>query len=230
VRLAGAMRGLSRLQRIFERLRGGRSLDDDRSTNAEDAPDYGFLGNDIHLLEEELNKSDQNFSAASAELTRLGGGVSNAEESRKKDGQSGATVLAGSVDSPLARTLARGLTPWAVLLVFGSALLLGYFVYTSVERSFQPEVAARSKLIGTVANNNIQRAVSSGVPLEKLVGAEQYFGDLLKNFPEISYFGVATGRIILEAGTRQKSIFGPERSRKDVPTYPITANGEQIGH
>ena len=29
---------------------------------------------------------------------------------------------------------------------------------------------------------------------------------------------------------RQRSVFAPERSRKDVPTFPITAGGEQIGY
>src|SRR5262249_37313965 len=68
------------------------------------------------------------------------------------------------------------------------------------------------------------------VPLESLVGAEEYFRELLREFPEIAYFGIATGRIIFEAGTRDTGVFGQDRTRKDAPTYPIIADGQQVGY
>jgi predicted MFS family arabinose efflux permease len=230
VRMAGAIRGVSKLDRLYEHFQEPDSSDQPNPKEPTDTLEKGFLASEIQQLEKELKKADQQYNAASGKLAAFGNVSTKIDNDAAPGDQSGATVIAGQADSPLARSLARHLIPWATLLILGSALLLGYFVYTSVERSFQPELSARSKLIGTVANNSIQRAVSSGVPLEKLVGAEQYFGDLLKNFPEISYFGVATGRIILESGTRQKSIFAPERSRKDVPTFPITTKGKQIGY
>ena len=120
--------------------------------------------------------------------------------------------------------------PWATTLVMGSTLLLGAFIYTNAEKSFLPELTARSELIGSVANNNIQVAINSGVPLSSLVGAESYFDALLKSFPEIAYFGISSGSIVLEAGTRQQTLFSPQRSRKEVPTYPIIFQEEQIGY
>jgi predicted MFS family arabinose efflux permease len=99
-----------------------------------------------------------------------------------------------------------------------------------VKQSIEPEIANRTTLMGTVINQNIQRAVNAGVPLAKLVGAERYFGNFLREFPEVAYIGVATGRIILEAGKRQSDVYGPRRSSKDVVAYPIKSGGEQIGY
>ena len=145
-----------------------------------------------------------------------------AEPSRK--------VMTALPETSLARVLAQQLLPWAALLVLGSALALGAWTYFTVVGSLEPELADRTALIGKVANANIQRAISAGVPLESLVGAEEYFGELLHEFPEIAYFGISTGRIIFEAGSRDTGVFGQDRTRKDVPTYPIVADGQQVGY
>ena len=47
-------------------------------------------------------------------------------------------------------------------LVILGVLILGYYAYTQVRLSFGPELSARTTLIGTVANRNIQRADISG--------------------------------------------------------------------
>jgi len=230
IRMAGAIQGLSKLERLHEHFQDASKSNEPVSDESSSQPGTGFLAREIEQLEEELKKADEQYRSATSQLAKLGKAPTKVDDNGENGAHIGDTVLAGQAEAPFARSLARHLIPWASLLILGSALLLGAYVYTSVERSFQPELAARSKLIGTVANNSIQRAVSSGVPLERLVGAEEYFEDLLKNFPEISYFGVATGRIILEAGARQQSLFGPARSRKDAPTYPIMSKGEQIGY
>jgi MFS family permease len=222
--LAGAIHGLGKLNEILQKLRGRRVAVEAKHSN------LGFLSKDIDQLEKELSEADECYFRARRELAELGVKEQAFTDDPNEIDKTGQTVMARGTETSLAIKLARHLTPWSAALILGSALMLGYYVYTSVEKSFLPEFSARSKLIGTVANNSVQRAVSSGVPLEALVGAEQYFDELLQNFPEISYFGVSTGRIIIEAGARQQNIFAPERSRKDVPTYPITSAGKQIGY
>jgi len=225
LRLGGAIRGLDQLQRLSERFGSDRAGYTEAADSGHSQHQYGFLSGEIVKLEAQLTQAFRQFQQASGRFRDLG-----AETEGKDSNEVGATAIASVPESSFARVFARHLTPWTTMLVLGSALLLGYVIQQDVAHSFEPELAARTKLIGTVANTNVQRAVSAGVPLQQLVGAENYFDDLLRNFPEISYFGISTGRIIYEAGARQKSVFAPERSRKDVPTFPITADGTQIGY
>jgi MFS family permease len=230
VRLGGTIRGLGKLEGLSEKL-----SDDQQSAGSAAAGDptvanYGFLSGEIVKLESQLNEAFQKFGTARRKLAELSDRGTPEVDGDRDDMAPAKTVTASAPETSLARTYARNLTPWAAAIIFGSTLVLGFFVHGEVTRSFEPELAARTEVIGVVANRNVQRAVNAGVPLSNLVGAEHYFDDLLRHFPEVSYFGIATGRIIYEAGTRQKTVFAPARSRKDLPTFPITANGEQIGY
>ena len=228
LRLNGAIHGISRLNDLLQTFSGNKTVEHDTTQSNQGLTErYGFFSSAIDELQIKLSKADQQYQQATSELLALPSNI-KLDESRETQDQS---VFATSIpETSLARVFTRQLTPWIAGLVIIALLILGYFAYSEVSRSFEPELAARTKLIGTVANNNIQRAVSSGVPLDSLVGAESYFDELLRNFPEITYFGVSTGRIIIESGSRQKSQFAPARSRKDVPTFPITAGEKQIGY
>ncbi len=228
LRLAGTMRGLRKLVGLSEAF-----SDDQQNSGLGDstAPvNYGFLSGEIVRLEGLLNQAFEKFRGARRRLAELAAAGPPDGGGKADDTSPAGAVLASVSETFLAKVFARNLTPWAELIILGSALTLGIFVHNEVTRSFEPELAARTNLIGAVANKNVQRAVTAGVPLTNLVGAENYFGDLLQHFPEVSYFGIATGRIVYEAGTRQKSVFAPARSRKDVPTFPINADGKQIGY
>ena len=130
----------------------------------------------------------------------------------------------------LAGQVAARLAPAAGGLIIISALFLGAVMLRSVNRSIEPELAARTNLIGTVVSENVQRALDTGVPLEGLVGAESYFGDMLHVLPEVAYIAVATGRIVLEAGERIDPYLAPPRERKDVRSHPILHNGEEVAY
>jgi hypothetical protein len=209
VGLAGAIRGMGELAR----LSGGLGDDPQGTGDAAGIANYGYLSGEVVRLEGLLRSSLERFREARQQIARLsargtgrgGGAVDHAGP----PGSAPAMVR----ETSLARAMAGRLTPWVGMVILGSALALGMYVRSEVIRAFEPELAARTKVIGAVANQSIQRAVSAGIPLTDLVGAESFFDDLLRHFPEVSYFGVATGRIVYEAGTRQKSVFGPARSQ-----------------
>ena len=231
VRLSGAIHALGRLGEILAGIRDRSETGRQPAPMSEkSAAALGFFRSDIEMLEVRLEEATRNYDVA---RTSLGvddeipaGSLRNTE--RIPEGRS--TVLTSSPEASLARLIARKLVPWAGLLIIGSALSLAVLVIRTVNTSIEPEIANRTTLMGTVINQNIQRAVSAGVPLGKLVGAEKYFGDFLHDFPEVAYIGVATGRIILEAGERQRDIYGPRRSSKDVAAFPIKSGDEQIGY
>jgi MFS family permease len=231
LRLSGAVRALSRLESLLTTIRHGEQPAQPPQPMSEtQALKLGFLRDDIESMEDNLHRANQNYAAA---MNNLGGtGVTLGEtlpvEEDNDDTQP--IVMASNPDTSLARLIARKLMPWAGLLIIGSALVLAIFTINAVNRSIEPEIANRTTLMGTVINQNIQRAVSAGVPLGKLVGAEQYFGNFLREFPEVAYVGVATGRIILEAGKREENIYGPRRASKGMVAYPIKSGEEQIGY
>jgi len=99
-----------------------------------------------------------------------------------------------------------------------------------VNHSIEPELAARTNLVGTVVSENVQRALAAGVPLANLVGAERFFGNMLQQLPGVAYIAVATGRIVLEAGDRIDPYLAPPRERKGVRSHPIMHGGKQVAY
>jgi len=231
LRLGGAFRALSRLESLLTAIRhGDHHAQPPQPMNETQAAMLGFLRDDIETMEDNLHRANQNYTTV---MNKLGGADVSLDETLpadKDNDEAQPIVMASNPDSSLARLIARKLMPWAGLLIIGSALVLGILTIGTVNRSIEPEVTKRTTLMGTVINQNIQRAVSAGVPLGKLVGAEQYFGNFLREFPEVAYIGVATGRIILEAGKREENIYGPRRASKGVVAYPIKSGEEQIGY
>ncbi len=231
LRLSGAIHGLARLDSLLSNIRHGDGGGEKSPPMTEEqAAKLGFLRPDIEALEDHLHRATQSYDSVRSSLEITGEAVDDSLPVDKDNGDGQAVVVTSAPGTSLARLIARKLMPWAGLLIIGSALVLGILTIRTVNRSIEPEIANRTTLMGTVINNNIQRAVSAGVPLGKLVGAEQYFGTFLLEFPEVAYIGVATGRIILEAGKRQDDIYGPRRSSKDVVAFPIKSGGEQIGY
>jgi predicted MFS family arabinose efflux permease len=231
LRLAGAVRALSRLDLVLSSIRrdAGSGGQVPPMTEAEGAK-LGFLRSDFERLESNLHQATENYESARNGLADTDEAETDPLPVNVRSDNQPSVVMTSTPGTSLANLIARKLTPWAGLLIIGSALILGLFTIRTVDRSIEPEIANRTTLMGTVINQNIQRAVNAGVPLGKLVGAEQYFGSFLQEFPEVAYIGVATGRIILEAGQRQVDVYGPRRSSKDVVAFPIKSGGEQIGY
>ena len=230
LRLAGVMQGLAQLQNLAERFADDRRGETRPEETFSSSEQFGFLTGEIYRLEGLLSRAFNQYQAAREQLMPAMSDKQSEGAGNDLRLEAERSILASVPETALARIFARHLTPWIAAIILGSALLLGFYVNREVTRSFEPELSARTQVIGTVANRNVQKAINAGVPLEQLVGAESYFDDLLRHFPEISYFGIATGRIVYEAGTRQQSAFAPARARKDVPTFPINAGGEQIGY
>jgi predicted MFS family arabinose efflux permease len=231
LRLAGAIRALSRFDSLLSAIRyPDRGAQPARSTIELTSANLGFLRDDIEIMERNLQRANQNYATAMNDLGSTDAILDGTFHVDEENGEPHQVIVASNPDSSLARLIARKLMPWAGLLIIGSALVLGILTIGTVSRSIQPEFSNRTTLMGTVINQNIQRAVSAGVPLGKLVGAEKYFGHFLREFPEVGYIGVATGRIILEAGKREENVYGPRRASKGVVAYPIMSGDEQIGY
>ncbi len=178
----------------------------------------GAFGTEIARLETNLAAAARRFEAAWS--------TGSASQSADPPPHEAPTRTTRS----LARRTAARLAPVAALLIVGSAVILGAITLANVNRSIEPELSARTNLIGTVVSDNVQRAVAAGVPLDRLTGAESYFGEMLSRLPEVAYIAVATGRIVLEAGERIDPYLAPPRERKNVRSHPILVDGEEIAY
>lgn len=212
--LAAPMRAVARLERLI----GGRS-----AQSQQDNRRGGVFAREFENLEE-------NLAAASARFDQARNGLAPDSSVRLPASAPSVEIVPQVPGRSLAGRMARRLAPIAALLIIGAALILGALTVRDVHRSIEPELAARTSLIGTVVSENVTRAVAAGVPLDALVGAEAYFGDMLARLPEVAYIAVATGRIVLEAGQRIDPYLAPPRARKDVRSHPIMHQGEEIAY
>jgi predicted MFS family arabinose efflux permease/HAMP domain-containing protein len=195
-----------------------------------------LFGPQIRQLGANLSDARRQYDEASREL---GAFASPVAEDRRPEGDDTLVVAPGPaaeteiVSNPLrslARQIASRLAPLAAVLMVSSALILGVITLGNVNGSIEPELSARTNLIATVVGEDVQRALATGVPLDGLVNAESYFGDMLKQLPEIAYVAVATGRVVLEVGERIDPYLAPPRERKGVRSHPIMHNGEEIAY
>ncbi len=188
----------------------------------------GLFSEEISRLERSLSEAAKRHDRAMRALAEPPGGG----ESELADQNETQDALRADADPSrsLARAFALRLAPLAAMVIATSAILLGVVAIRDVNRSIEPEMAARSNLIGAIVGENVERALDAGAPLEKLVGAENYFGDMLIQLPEVSYIAVATGRVILEAGQRIDPYLAPPRQRKDVRSHPIMHGGEEVAY
>ncbi len=213
--LAAPMRAVARLERL---VRG-------QAQPSEKEPGRGGV------FAREFENLEENLAAANAQFDQARNGLPAVDPSVRLPASAPREEIVPQVPGrSLAGRMARRLAPIAALLIIGAALILGALTVRDVHRSIEPELAARTSLIGTVVSENVTRAVAAGVPLDALVGAEAYFGDMLARLPEVAYIAVATGRIVLEAGERIDPYLAPPRERKDVRSHPILHQGEEIAY
>ena len=214
-------RRLAELRKIFENTRFGQySQPRDISAKA------SSLDHELFRLGQSLRAADTvHWQAQQAIVGPVEAGLPAVEKSADDDTDA-AVASAGRLKAVI---LAR-LIPITVVLMVVSAIALGSVVTRAVTKSIEPELAARTDLIGTVVSENVQRALDSGVALDEIVGADQFFGDMLKRLPEVAYIAIATGRIVIEAGTRIDPYLAPPRERRDVRSHPILHDGQEVAY
>ncbi|MEH6452873.1 MAG: MFS transporter [Psychromonas sp.] len=192
----------------------------------EDRP-KGMLEGEMHTLFGFLKEADYQY----CQLKKL---VSKDSSAKEKDLEKASEQeLISMVSIPemsVARAFSKQLLPWNVALILCASLILGWLNYQTVNRSVEPELEQRTSLIAKVANHDLQRALSAGVPLAKIVGLEAYFSELLHYFPEISYFGVASGEVLFEAGDWKRSFLRNKTADSKLPIYPLTFEDEVAGY
>jgi len=81
-----------------------------------------------------------------------------------------------------------------VVAIFGFATLSAY------DRSIEPELENRTRLIGSIVRDEVQRTLDLGIPMEALGGMESYLEATINQFPEVKRIAVirGTSRVVAE--------------------------------
>ncbi|WP_135507035.1 MFS transporter [Roseovarius aestuariivivens] len=215
-------RRLADLRTFFEAIRSRQSPHTPAMTTK-----AGSLDHELVRLGQSLQEADCMYRQAQLAIAQPDDAhLPSSRDTSAADDTGGTNVNTGRLKSVI---MAR-LLPITVVLIVLSAIALGTVVTRAVTRSIEPELAARTDLIGTVVGENVQRALDSGISLDEIVGADQFFGDMLKRLPEVAYIAIATGRIVIEAGTRIDPYLAPPRERRDVRSHPIIHDGEEVAY
>jgi MFS family permease/methyl-accepting chemotaxis protein len=229
-RLSGAIKGVRHLDKIFEFLtQENLNTIDNQLFHKTETYRFGILNPVIVSLEKELNLATDNFHRVKREIANYTPDIDYSSLNNSYLKNYNENEKPETNTRSLAESLARMLTPIAACFVVGSVLILGTLSIRYIGDSIEPEIASRTRLIGTIVNTNIQRAVNADIPLEQIVGAEQYLGQLLNDFHEVSYIGIASDKIILESGKRMASVSSNEGFMEDELFYPISYKDEEIG-
>lgn len=77
-------------------------------------------------------------------------------------------------------------------IVTTSVLAVGFAAVSAFDRAVQPELANRTRLIGTIVRSEIQRALELGIPIDAVSGLDRYLSRTLDKFGEVESIVVAT--------------------------------------
>ena len=85
-----------------------------------------------------------------------------------------------------------------VAIVVVSVMALSAASVTAFDRAVEPELANRSRLIGSIIRSEIQHALELGIPFDAIVGLDRYLSETVAKFDEVHRIDVnsVTGRTI----------------------------------
>ena len=100
------------------------------------------------------------------------------------------------------RSLLTRLLMLAVLVLVPPMVIASFRALDRFEQGMSPEMDRKAAAIGRDLVAQVDRAVAYGIPIDKLVGVDEFFAKLLSANPEIRYLGVtsADGEILFLSG------------------------------
>ena len=112
----------------------------------------------------------------------------------------------------------------AVLLLLAQGIV-SYVLSSAFEDSLLPEIHRKAEAVGGIVTEQISYAVSLGIPLDALVGMDQFLQGVLSRNPDVTYLGVATGdgAELYTQGTRATSARASDSLR-----LPVVVGGETV--
>lgn len=113
----------------------------------------------------------------------------------------------------------------ALLMLVQGALSL--YAWSISEQQLLPELGRKAQTAGTALSVQLLRAVDNGIPLQRLEGVQEYFGDVLKTNTDLAYLRVNDrAGALLFASTAADS---EDPARFLDTALPLVRNGKTLG-
>lgn len=119
----------------------------------------------------------------------------------------------------------------AVLVLVPPMVLASWRALDRFEQGMTPEMDRKAAAIGRDLVVQVERAVGYGIPIDKLVGVDDFFAQVLAGNPEIRYLGLtaANGDILFLRGAQSDHLSGAYHDQSK--TFPrINGRKATIGH
>jgi len=102
------------------------------------------------------------------------------------------------------------------VVIAASVLTIGTATIIIFDRAVEPELSKRTRLIASIAREDIQRALDIGINLNEIVGLERYLVGILHKFNEVERIAVSnvSGKVLsaavgqLPSASKEKSYLG----------------------
>jgi predicted MFS family arabinose efflux permease len=79
-----------------------------------------------------------------------------------------------------------------VAMVTASVVAVGAAAIAAFDRAVEPELANRTRLIGSIVRSELQRALELGIPFDAIAGLDRYLSETLEKFEEVDRISVTT--------------------------------------
>ncbi|CDL01328.1 putative Multidrug resistance protein mdtG [Magnetospirillum gryphiswaldense MSR-1 v2] len=121
----------------------------------------------------------------------------------------------GAMRLDSSRSLLIRLLMLAVLVLVPPMVIGSYRALDSFKRGLSPEMDLKAAAIARDLVAQLERAVGFGIPVDKLVGVDEFFAQVLSANPEIRYLGItdAKGDILFLRGALSEQLNDAYRSR-----------------
>lgn len=146
------------------------------------------------------------------------------------------------------RSLLTRLFILAILVLVTPLAIVSFHAMSEFEQDMIPEMDKKAAAIGRDVAAQVSRAIGHGIPIDRLVGVDDFFAPLLGNNPDIRYLAITdgNGRVMFISGAAREELEPHYRSadpgdgagdgvKSSIGGYldlalPLMARGQLSGH
>lgn len=128
------------------------------------------------------------------------------------------------------RSLLTRLFILAVLVLVTPLAIVSFRAMGEFEQGMIPEMDKKAATIGRDVAAQVSRAVGYGIPVDKLVGVDEFFSPVLSTNPEIRYLAITdqSGRVLFLEGAERDTL-EPHYRSADLDATPAEGAKASIG-